>query len=197
MYECFFLPGCMCTVCVPMEVKRKPWIPWSWSYKRLWAATWLVGTEPGSSEERQMLLAWGPLSSVCLSSVNSHAAARAFPWYSEADPAIFLLGSPHRFTKTKFNAEGTQNHLEICLASSQTNPTLQLHRNTPYQHSPILNTRAFHPLFPCNAAFSVLLILYSFFKIWLLFRAEQQFLFRRGTRFNSIPGSYIAAHNHL
>lgn len=135
MYECFSrLHVCVPHIClVSMEVKSKPWMPWSWSYKRLWAVT-TQGTEPGSSEERQMLLAWGPLSYVYLSSVSSHTAARGFPWYSEADPVIFLLGSPHGFTKTKLNAEGTQSHLEICLDTLQTNSTCSyteiLHTNT-------------------------------------------------------------------
>lgn len=41
----------MWTTCMPgaWELKRKHWIPWDWSYRWLWAVTWVLGTEARSS----------------------------------------------------------------------------------------------------------------------------------------------------
>jgi hypothetical protein len=30
--------------------------PWNWTYRKLWAATWLLGTNPGPLSEQQVLL---------------------------------------------------------------------------------------------------------------------------------------------
>lgn len=196
MYECF---SCL-HVCVPCV-----WCPWrsKKAFDPLELESQKVVSCHMAGGNRTWVL-WRAtnvlgLGSTLLSiSVFSQLSrpARGLPWYSEADPAIFLLGSPHGFTKTKFNAEGTQNHLEICLDTSQINLAATLKHSIPTVS--YLWHQSFPPPLPWNVALSVLLILYSFFKIWLLgFRAEQQFLFRRGTRFSSIPGSYIAAHNHL
>ena len=54
VYECFVhMTGCVC-LCVCVWTTRMPgaWgrrIPWSWSYRQLWAAMWVLGTEPRSS----------------------------------------------------------------------------------------------------------------------------------------------------
>jgi hypothetical protein len=32
-----------------MELRRGHWILWNWSYRRLWAAMWVLGTKPQSS----------------------------------------------------------------------------------------------------------------------------------------------------
>lgn len=42
----------LCVVCVCMlsvKVRSGHWIPWTWSYKWLWATIWVLGTEPSSS----------------------------------------------------------------------------------------------------------------------------------------------------
>lgn len=43
---------CILLACtfLPLEARRGQWIPWDWSYRHLWAAKWILGLEPGSSE---------------------------------------------------------------------------------------------------------------------------------------------------
>lgn len=46
-----YLSACVfftCLLGIP-EARRGHWIHWSWSYRRLWATTWVLGTEPSSS----------------------------------------------------------------------------------------------------------------------------------------------------
>lgn len=38
------------------EARRVHWIPGNWNYRWLWAATWILGIKPGSSEGAAMLL---------------------------------------------------------------------------------------------------------------------------------------------
>jgi hypothetical protein len=41
------LPACVCLM--PREIRGGHQMPWNWSYRWLWAATWVLGTEPKSS----------------------------------------------------------------------------------------------------------------------------------------------------
>lgn len=57
---CTCLPACMSVhhLCVwdPLETRRGHQIFWNWSYRYLWATLWVLGVEPGSLEERPVLL---------------------------------------------------------------------------------------------------------------------------------------------
>lgn len=51
--ECF---ACMhvcasCTYFVPAEVRRRHWIPWTWSYRCLWTTMWVLRPEPRFSSK--------------------------------------------------------------------------------------------------------------------------------------------------
>lgn len=54
---------CWCvSICIWMwvlvEARRVWWIPWNWSYKRLWATWWVLGTEFKSSAKATSTLNW-------------------------------------------------------------------------------------------------------------------------------------------
>lgn len=44
-------------------VRREGWIPWHWGYRGLSAPTWVLRTQPGSSQKQQVLLTLSQLSS--------------------------------------------------------------------------------------------------------------------------------------
>jgi hypothetical protein len=46
---CFAFMGVFVIQVVPMEPRRENWIPWNWSYWRLLAIMWVLGTQPESS----------------------------------------------------------------------------------------------------------------------------------------------------
>lgn len=54
-----YLHVCMCTMlCLVLEeVRRGHWTPWSCTQMQLWAAMWVLGTEPRSSQEQVFLTA--------------------------------------------------------------------------------------------------------------------------------------------
>lgn len=58
------LPECyLCiqhVLLVPIMVRRGHQLPWSCSYRSLWTIMCVLGTEPGSSQEQQVLLATEP-----------------------------------------------------------------------------------------------------------------------------------------
>lgn len=65
VYECFF-HTCVCASCaysVSLEVRRRSWIPWNWSFRWLWAAfgCWELNLCP--LEEKHILLTTEHLSS--------------------------------------------------------------------------------------------------------------------------------------
>lgn len=41
----------MCTMCMvdAKEARRGDWVPWTWMYRRLRAAMWVLGTKGGSA----------------------------------------------------------------------------------------------------------------------------------------------------
>lgn len=51
MCMCVHLHDCTCTTYMPgpKGVAIGNWIPWSWSWERLWATMWVLGTVPKSS----------------------------------------------------------------------------------------------------------------------------------------------------
>ena len=57
-----FVCMCVCVLCpclVPLKVRRGCQIPWNWSYRQLWAASWVLGSEPRSSARAaSALLCW-------------------------------------------------------------------------------------------------------------------------------------------
>jgi hypothetical protein len=63
MYMSIRLSVCIpCACLVPTEVRRGCWVTWSWSFRLLWAAMWVLGTEPWSSQEQCVLLMLNHLS---------------------------------------------------------------------------------------------------------------------------------------
>lgn len=48
----------MCVV--PFEVKRGDQIPWSWSYKLLWANMWVLEMNSGPLQKQQVFLTTEP-----------------------------------------------------------------------------------------------------------------------------------------
>lgn len=50
------LPAYLFNSAVSVEVRRGQQNPWNWHYRWLWAAIWVLGTEPRSSGRAAMLL---------------------------------------------------------------------------------------------------------------------------------------------
>jgi hypothetical protein len=50
------LPACMSVYHVHEDCQ----IPWDWSYRRLWAAVWVLGMNPGPLEKQPVLLITEP-----------------------------------------------------------------------------------------------------------------------------------------
>lgn len=49
------LPACMSTTCVHPEISKRGWISWNWSFRWLWATTWVLETKRGPFQERRVL----------------------------------------------------------------------------------------------------------------------------------------------
>lgn len=58
-YFVYTYDSILCACLVSMEVRRGHWIPWDFNYRQVWAAMWLLGIEPGSSERvASVLISW-------------------------------------------------------------------------------------------------------------------------------------------
>ena len=77
--ECYIPYACL----IPTESRGGRWIPRNWSDRWLWAATWVLGVEPGASLRASALNHWA-ISPVLISRLLRNPHADLFPQWPQS-----------------------------------------------------------------------------------------------------------------
>lgn len=92
-YDLFIFNKYGCFAWYPWRSEWRIWFPWNWSYRRLWATIWKLGTEPGSSVKVIRLLnAESSLQppSMCSQNLTSTGSQRWEPMYQRKRQGCML-----------------------------------------------------------------------------------------------------------
>lgn len=92
---------CMCTICVPMGIRRGSGVPQTWSYKNLWATTWVLGMQPRSSVRTARTLNWAVLPALASRLLTDFGRTYGLVWLIVS----FSISGPHCWSESMMNWE--------------------------------------------------------------------------------------------